>query len=112
MLQLFAAVILATSSVAREDITVRMENNAGCSVRVQVLQFGAVRHTFFLMSGRAVMERVRVPSAIEPVSFRVIGIGCPFDRYTVDALNEFQPSLVLKLHNMPSLSNLAPYFPR
>jgi hypothetical protein len=112
MFQLLAAMLLATSSTAQEEVILRLENNAGCAVRVQVLQFGSVRHTMFVHSGSTVMEKVRVPSPTEPLSFRVIGVGCPFTRYTVEPLNQFETALVLKLHNMPILASLAPYLLR
>jgi hypothetical protein len=109
MWQLIAALGMMANMAQDDSITLRVENTAGCAVRVQVMQFGNVRYNLLVEANRTITERVRVQSSSEPVSFRVIGIGCPFTRYEVDALNAFHQSLLLRLHNMPILSTLVPY---
>jgi hypothetical protein len=109
MWQLLAAVLLTAGNVTRTEVTVRVENWTGCAVRVQVMQRGAVRQSLFVENARTVTERVHVPSQIDPVGFRVIGIGCPFSRYTVEPLNHFETALVLRLHRIPIHSYLLPF---
>lgn len=109
MWQLLAAFILTTSRMAAEDVTVRVENDAGCAVRIQVLQRGAYRYTIFVDATRTVTERFRVTSTLDPLSFRVIGIGCPFARYTVQPLNHFETSLLLRIASAPAFSYMLPY---
>lgn len=110
MWHLLLAGLLATNP-ARETVILRVENGAGCSVRVQVVQLGLVRSTMLVEANRTVTERVRVPSKAEPLSFHITGIGCPFSRYAVEPLNRFESSLVLRLHNVPVLSTLSPHRP-
>ena len=109
MWHLLAAILLAAPSARSEEITIRVENWASCTVRVQVLQRGVPRRTIFVESNRTVTERFRVPSTVDPIGFRVIGIGCPFTRYNVEPINTRETSLMLRLHNMPSLSYSQPY---
>jgi hypothetical protein len=109
MWQLLAAMILATGGSTREIVTIRVENNAGCAVRVQVMQSGVVRQTLFVENSRTIVERVRVSSSFESLAFRVAGVGCPFARYTVAPINSFETSLLLQLHSVPTFSSLMPY---
>ena len=109
MWHLLAAILLSTPSTRSEEITLRVENWASCTVRVQVLQRGVPRRTIFVESNSTVVERFRVPSTVDPIGFRVIGIGCTFPGYNVEPLNTRETSLMLRLHNMPSLSYSQPY---
>jgi hypothetical protein len=109
MWQLLLAMILTTAGIAQEEVTIRVENYTGCSVRVQVMQRGVVRHTIFVDGTRPVTERVRVPTSADPLSFGIIGIACPFARYTVEPINVFETSLILRLHSIPIFSSLMPY---
>jgi hypothetical protein len=109
MWQLLAAMILTTAGIDREVVTIRVENYAGCAVRVQVMQRGAVRQTLFVENSRTITEAVRVPTSLESLSFRIIGIGCPFARYMVEPINHFETSLVLQIHSIPTFSSLMPY---
>jgi hypothetical protein len=63
------------------DVRVRVVNEADCSVRVQVLQRGAYLKTIALEPRQTREVTVKASAPDVPLTYRVLGTSCQFDRY-------------------------------